>query len=208
MLRYAGGSIETPWCLNSTLQRVYSCSILPSHPPLQLDCFAFSIQPHSSERAHILKCREMWKWNLPDAAVCDITNFYWPHTLTPFLTLTVALQGSNIDTRVKTSRRSWAFSSWLLINKPKQGDFPVTVRLRNTGSLLSDVVIPVSDNKKLFSHNWFICRWRKIEKKKKQQQNLEVPWRCRAERPTHIVSDEFGSVQEQSRLTLMFNGNV
>lgn len=27
------GSIETPWCLNSTLQRVYSCSILPSHLP-------------------------------------------------------------------------------------------------------------------------------------------------------------------------------
>lgn len=33
VLRYAGGSIETPWCLNSTLQRVYSCSILPSHLP-------------------------------------------------------------------------------------------------------------------------------------------------------------------------------
>lgn len=26
---------------------------------VQLDCFAFSIQPHSSERVHILKCREM-----------------------------------------------------------------------------------------------------------------------------------------------------
>lgn len=100
-----------PRCLNSTFQRVYSCSILLLTSSVQLDCFAFSIQPCSSERVHILKCREMWKWNLPDAAFCDITNFYWPHTLAYFLI--DALQGSHIDLRVE---RKSLYSLALLIN--------------------------------------------------------------------------------------------
>lgn len=73
--------------LNTRVLKFYSAEGLFSfHSPLtssvQLDCFAFSIQPCSSGRPHILKCREMWKWNLPDAAFCDITNFYQPHTST------------------------------------------------------------------------------------------------------------------------------
>lgn len=144
--------------LDSTLQRVYSCSILPLTSSVQPDCSAFSIQPCSSERAHILKCREMWKWNLPDAAFCDITNFHYHHTLTYFLTLIVALEGPHIDLGVqRKSLHSLAFliNGFLLTKQIRD----ISLWLWSTAqehwagpSLLSHVLIPVS-NEKSSSHN-------------------------------------------------------
>lgn len=170
-----------PRCLNSTSQRVYSCFIVPLTSSVQLDCFTFSIQPCSSERVHILKCREMWKWNLSDVAFCDITNFCWPHTLTYFLTLIVALEGSHIDLRVqRKSQHSLAFliNGFLLIKQIRE----ISPWLWSTAqehwavpSLLSHVVISLSDEK-LSSHNLSI--WSKDEEQAKQHQNMEVPESC------------------------------
>lgn len=132
-LRCCGTQIEalkTSPCLNSTIQRVLF------HSTPHIFCATrFSIPPCSSERVHILKCREMWKWNLPDAAFCDITNFYWPHTRAYFLTLIVALVGSQLDLRVqRKSLSSSIFDKWLFINQANLGNFSMTL-IYSSGAL-------------------------------------------------------------------------